>query len=104
MKLEKEKSVIGSNQPIQRLSRNLGFLETILICYNHHWILKTSPEDWLNIIGYTVATAIDKKSKLSSIRKFFVNHNGEKEIKTFPPVKGFVLRVSLQLQIILVTL
>ena len=74
-------TAIGSVQLVHRLQHNWGFLDTILTCYSNHWILKTSPEDWRNIIGYTVATAIDQKSNLSSIRKFFVNHNGKKQIK-----------------------
>ena len=73
-------SVIGSKQLIYP-DYDWGFLNTILTCYNNHWILKTSPEDWWNIIAYTIATAIDdKKSEHSSIRKFFVNHEGKKQI------------------------
>ena len=55
-----------------------GFFNTILVCYNNHWILKTTPEDWWSIIVGTVATAVDQKSELPSIRKFFVSHEGKK--------------------------
>ena len=59
-------SVIGSKQLIYP-DYDWGFLNTILTCYNNHWILKTSPEDWWNIIGYTIATAIDDKKSEHSL-------------------------------------
>ena len=75
-------SVIGSNQLIYPACNfNGGFLDTILTCYHNRWVLKTTPEDWWNIIAYTIATAIDdKKSEVSSIREFFVSHEGKKQI------------------------
>ena len=60
---------------------NWGFLNTILTCYNNQWVLKTTPEDWWDIILYTVAKAIEQKSEVSSIRKFIVSHEGKKKIK-----------------------
>ena len=75
-------SVIGSAQPVYYSKQhNWGFFNTILKCYNKHWILKTAPEDWWNIIAYTVVTAIDQKSDLLSVRKFFVTHSAKKQIK-----------------------
>ena len=73
-------SVIGSEQLVYS-TIDWGFLNTILVCYNNHWILKTTPEDWWSIIVGTVATAVDQKSELPSIRKFFVSHEGKKEIR-----------------------
>ena len=81
-------SVIGSAQPVYYSKQcNWGFFNTILKCYNKHWILKTAPEDWWNIIAYTVVTAIDQKSDLFSVRKFFVTHSAKKQIKII--VKSF---------------
>ena len=76
--------VIGSEQLVNP-TIDWGFLNTILVCYNNHWILKTTPEDWWSIIVGTVATAVDQKSELPSIRKFFVSHEGKKEIRIIVP-------------------
>ena len=37
---------------------DLGFFSSILACYNNHWVLKTSPDDWWNVIAKTVASSI----------------------------------------------
>ena len=29
---------------------DFGFFGAILACYNNHWVLKTSPDDWWNVI------------------------------------------------------
>ena len=63
-------SVIGSNQLIYP-DYDWGFLDTILTCYHNRWVLKTTPEDWWNIITFTVPAVIDQKSEVSSIREFF---------------------------------
>ena len=74
-------SVIGSNQLIYPACNfNGGFLDTILTCYHNRWVLKTTPEDWWNIITFTVPAVIDQKSEVSSIREFFVSHEGKKQI------------------------
>ena len=43
--------------------------------------MRTSPEDWWYTIIQTVALAIDDNSKYDAVRKFFVQHEGKKEIR-----------------------
>ena len=59
---------------------DLGFLNAILQCYNGHWALKTTPDDWWYTIIRTIAIAIDENAKDKTVRKFFVNHKGKKEL------------------------
>merc|ERR1712215_571793 len=64
---------------------DLGFFSTILACYNNHWILKTSPDDWWNVIVRVVAQAIDENGDKESVRKLFVDHDGKKELTIVVP-------------------
>merc|ERR1719427_420995 len=57
-----------------------GFFSTVLQAYNNHWVLKTSPEDWWFCITHKVAKAIDKHAKKPEVRKFFVEHEGKKDL------------------------
>ena len=43
--------------------------------------MRTGPEDWWYTIIQTVALAIDKNSKSHEVRKFFVQHEGKKELR-----------------------
>ena len=43
--------------------------------------MRTGPEDWWYTIIQTVALAIDKNSKSNEVRKFFVQHEGKKELR-----------------------
>ncbi len=58
----------------------MGFFDTVLAAYNNHWTLRTCPEDWWYSIVQKVARAIDNNSKSEKIRKFFVDHEGKKEL------------------------
>ena len=60
-----------------------GFFSAIYHCYNHHWGLKTIPDDWWYTIIRTVAIAIDKHSKEDAVRKFFVDHEGKKQLSVY---------------------
>ena len=40
-----------------------------------------SPDDWWYCIIHIVASAIDSNSKSEAVRKFFVNHEGKKELE-----------------------
>ena len=42
--------------------------------------MRTGPEDWWYTIIQTVALAIDNNSKNNQVRKFFVQHEGKKEL------------------------
>ena len=45
-----------------------------------HHNLRTGPEDWWFTIVQTIALAIDKNSKNDEVRKFFVQHEGKKQL------------------------
>jgi len=57
-----------------------GFFSTVIEAYNNHWVLKTSPEDWWFCITHKVAKAIDKHANTPEVRKFFVQHEGKKDL------------------------
>ena len=71
--------VIGSNEEVWH-DLDWGFFSAILACYNNHWVLKTSPDDWWNVVVRNVAQIIDEKGELANIRSFFVDHQGKKPI------------------------
>ena len=52
----------------------------VVTAYNHHYILRTSPDDWWFCVIKRVACAIDDNSQKQSVRKIFVNHEGKKTI------------------------
>merc|ERR1712002_388028 len=60
--------------------KDFGFFSAILACYNNHWVLKTSPDDWWNVIVRNIAQAVDDNGDKEAVRKFFVDHKGKKEI------------------------
>ena len=53
---------------------DFGFFSAILACYDNHWVLQTSPDDWWNVIVRTVAQAVDENGNKDSVRKVFVEH------------------------------
>ena len=55
-------------------------MSTVYEAYNRHLNLRTGPEDWWYTIIQTVALAIDNNSKNNRVRKFFVQHEGKKEL------------------------
>ena len=55
-------------------------MSTVYEAYNRHYNLRTGPEDWWYTIIQTVALAIDNNSKNKQVRKFFVQHEGKKEL------------------------
>ena len=55
-------------------------MSTVYEAYNRHYNLRTGPEDWWYTIIQTVALAIDNNSKNNQVRKFFVQHEGKKEL------------------------
>jgi len=65
-----------------------GFFNAIYECYNHHWGLRTVPDDWWYTIIRTVALAIDNNSKKNKVREFFVNHDGKKRLTVDVPPSG----------------
>jgi len=76
--------VIGPSDEVYR-DEDFGFFSAIIACYNNHWILKTSPDDWWNVIAKTIAQAIDENGDKEKVREFFVDHDEKKEIKIIVP-------------------
>jgi len=60
--------------------KDFGFMSAILACYNNHWVLKTSPDDWWNVIIRNVAQAVDDNGDKENVKKFFVSHEEKKTI------------------------
>ena len=56
-----------------------------MACYNNHWVLRTSPDDWWNVIVRNVAAAIDENANKPNVRKFFVEHEGKEMIEIVLP-------------------
>ena len=53
---------LGSKDIVTYPGHDTGFLSTVLEAYNHHYNLRTGPEDWWYTIIQTVAIAIDKNA------------------------------------------
>jgi len=70
----------GSTDVAFKGAGDFGFFSAIYECYNHHFALKTIPDDWWYTIIRTIALAIDRNSKEEDVRKFFVNHEGKKRL------------------------
>lgn len=82
--VENRTAVLGSTDKIYSQS-NTGFFETVLMAYNHHYNLRTSPEDWWYCVIRRVALAIDNNSSKASVRKMFVEHQGKKTLTVVVP-------------------
>ena len=52
-------AVAGSKSVDLKYDHDWGFFSTILACYNNHWVLRTSPDDWWNVIVRNIAQAVD---------------------------------------------
>merc|ERR1719219_2145205 len=82
--------VLGSMDMVTDPGHDAGLLSTIYEAYGNHYNLRTGPEDWWYTIIQTVALAIDGNSKSNEVRKFFVQHEGKKELEVIvgpPPLK-----------------
>ena len=87
--LSQYEHVIGSSSDDFYFDYDWGFFSTILACYNNHWVLRTSPDDWWNVIVRNVAAAIDENADKPNVRKFFVEHEGKEMIEIeLPPGTG----------------
>lgn len=62
-----------------------GFFTSVLTAYNHHFNLRTSPDDWWYCVIRRVAMAIDENSKKQAVREMFVDHEGQKELAVEVP-------------------
>lgn len=71
---------IGTEGDIFHDGYDKGFFSTIFRAYAFHWSLKTQPDDWWFTILRNIAINVDKNSKDPKIRKFFVSHEGKKQL------------------------
>ena len=71
-----DRSVTLGSDDLIHSSTDDGLFSSILLAYNNHWKLRTSPEDWWFVVIRKVAIAIDKHSKHEKVRKMFVKHEG----------------------------
>jgi len=78
-------AVAGSKSVDFYYDNDWGFFSTILACYNNHWVLRTSPDDWWNVIVRNIAQAVDTNGEKNKVRDFFVNHEGKKTIEVELP-------------------
>ncbi len=58
-----------------------SFFESVFFAYQNHYDLKLSVSHFLAAVGQGLATHITQNSK--KLRKFFVNHEDQKELKIF---------------------
>ena len=72
-------AVVGTKVEVY-FDNDFGLFSAVLACYNNHWVLKTSPDDWWNVIVRNVAQAVDDNGDKKNVRKFFVEHQGKKTI------------------------
>ncbi|XP_046858815.1 uncharacterized protein LOC124452279 [Xenia sp. Carnegie-2017] len=75
-----DRSVTLGSDDLIYSSTDDGLFSSILLAYNNHWKLRTSPEDWWFVVIRNVAIAIDKHSKHENVRKMFVEHKGKKAL------------------------
>ena len=78
-------AVAGSKSVDFYYDHDFGFFSTILACYNNHWVLRTSPDDWWNVIVRNIAQAVDTQGEKRKVRDFFVDHEGKKTIEVALP-------------------
>ena len=73
------KVVVGQEEEIF-FDIDTGFFSAILSCYNNHWYLETGPQDWWIVVNLRIASALEKHGNIDTVRKYFVNHDGKKEL------------------------
>ena len=53
------KAVAGTTSDDIYFDHDWGFFSAVLSCYNNHWVLRTSPDDWWNVIVRNVSQSIN---------------------------------------------
>ena len=75
-------AVLGSDDEIYSTGTDVsGMFAAVVTAYNHHYNLRTSPDDWWFCVIKRVACAIDNNSQKESVRKMFVEQEGKKTIE-----------------------
>ncbi|KAL9953541.1 hypothetical protein ACROYT_G040972 [Oculina patagonica] len=80
-------AALGSTENVYSFG-DYGLFSAVLTAYNHHWKLRTSPDDWWFCVIRRVASAIDRNAKKESVRKMFVDHEGKKTINVAVPERS----------------
>ena len=60
-----------------------GFFTAIYECYNNHWALKTTPDDWWFTLIRTIAMAIDGNMEKEGVKTFFSRHAEKKPLTVY---------------------
>ena len=55
--LETWEGVVGSKEEVY-YDEDFGLFSAIVACYNNHWALRTSVDDWWNVVVRTVAQEV----------------------------------------------
>ena len=71
--------MIGSKDEVYSQA-DVGFFESVLLAYTHHWNLRTSPDDWWFCVIKTISHHIDLHSEKKKVRDLFVDFEGKKEL------------------------
>lgn len=71
--------MIGSKDEVYSQA-DVGFFESVLFAYTHHWNLRTSPDDWWFCVIKTISHHIDLHSEKKEVRNLFVHFEGKKEL------------------------
>ncbi|XP_031574447.1 uncharacterized protein LOC116308204 [Actinia tenebrosa] len=77
--VENRTPTIGFEEKIYS-NADCGLFDSVLMAYNWHFNLRTSPDDWWFCVIRRVALSIDENSKNEAVRKRFVEHEGKKEL------------------------
>ena len=78
--LQKNYQVVFGQEKQILFDQDSGFFSAILTCYNNHWYLEMGPHDWWIVVNHRIASALEKHGKIDAVRKYFVNHEGKKEL------------------------
>ena len=72
---------LGSNETVTNPAHDAGLLSTIVEAYDRHFNLRTSPDDWWNIIARNVAQSLDENGDKNPVKDFFVDHEEKETIE-----------------------
>ena len=64
--IEDFQAVAGTISEDFYFDNDWGFFSAVLACYNNHWTLRTSPDDWWNVIVRNVAQAMTMAKRTKS--------------------------------------
>jgi len=74
--------------------KDWGFLAAILACYNNHWVLRTTPDDWWTIIARNIAQSIDDNAEKNPVKDFFTDNEEEETIEVKLPGRAHLVEYN----------